>query len=73
MKIIKIAGIALIVLGIAAFTYQGITYTKRDKVADIGSLEITIDKKKTIPLPPAVDALMIISGITLLVLSIKAK
>jgi len=33
-----ILGIALIILGVVAFAYQGITYTTQEKVLDIGSL-----------------------------------
>jgi hypothetical protein len=33
-----LVGIALIILGVVAFAYQGITYTTREKVIDLGSL-----------------------------------
>jgi hypothetical protein len=45
-------GVALIVLGVVAFAYQGITYTSREKIIDIGPLQATADTKKTIPLSP---------------------
>lgn len=38
---IALVGIALILLGIVAFAYQGITYTSREKIIDIGPLEAT--------------------------------
>jgi uncharacterized membrane protein HdeD (DUF308 family) len=61
-----ILGIALIILGVVAFAYQGITYTTQEKVLDIGSLKATVDKEKTIPLPPIVGAAALIGGIVLL-------
>ena len=52
MKSTSIAGILLIVLGALALAYQGITYTRREKVLDIGPIHATKDTEKTIPLPP---------------------
>ena len=41
-------GIVLIALGMIALVYQGITYTTREKVVDLGPLKITAQKEKTI-------------------------
>jgi len=49
-----IIAIILIALGIAAFAYQGITYTTREKVVDLGPIQVTAEKTKTIPLLPIV-------------------
>jgi len=67
MKTATILGIALIMLGIVAFTYQGITYTTREKVIDLGPLQATVDKKETIPLTPLVGGLALVGGIILLI------
>lgn len=67
MKPSSIVGIVLIVLGIFALAYQGITYTKKERVADIGPIHATKDTKKTIPLPPVLGGLAVIGGIALLV------
>ena len=60
MKAPTLAGIVLIVLAVIAFSYQGITYTKREKVLDIGPIEATAEKKETIPLPPILGAAALI-------------
>lgn len=67
MNATKILGIALIILGVVAFAYQGITYTTQEKVIDIGSLKVTSEKTETIPLPPIIGGLALIGGIVLLV------
>ena len=64
--------IILIVLGVVAFAYQGITYTTREKVVDLGPIHLTAEKTKTIPLPPIVGALALVGGIVLLVMGRKA-
>ena len=67
----KILGILLIILGIAAFAYQGITYTSREKVIDVGSVEVTANKTNTIPLPPIVGGIALVGGIVLLLVGGK--
>ena len=66
MKPISIAGILLVVLGALALAYQGITYTKREKVVDIGPIHATADTQKTIPLPPILGGIALIGGVVLL-------
>ncbi len=63
----KILGVILIVLGILSFVYQGITFTKKEKIIDIGPLEATKEEKKTIPLPPVLGGLLLVGGIVVLV------
>ena len=67
MNAAAILGIALIMLGVVAFTYQGITYTTSEKVIDLGPLQATVDKKETIPLTPLVGGLALVGGIILLI------
>jgi len=71
MNAAAILGIALITLGVVAFTYQGITYTTREKVIDLGPLQATVDKKETIPLTPLVGGLALVGGIILLIGGVK--
>ena len=67
MKQRSIIAIVLIAIGIVAFVYQGITYTTREKVIDLGPIQMTAEKTKTIPLPPIVGAIALVGGIVLLV------
>jgi uncharacterized membrane protein len=68
---LTLVGIALIVLGIVAFAYQGITYTSREKIIDIGPIQATADTQKTIPLSPLLGGLVLVGGIVLVVLGAK--
>jgi hypothetical protein len=68
---ITIVGILLIVLGIVAFGYQGITYTSREKIIDIGPIHATADTQKTIPLSPLLGGAALVGGIVLLVVGAK--
>lgn len=65
MKPVTLVGVVLIVLGVLALAYQGITYTTREKVIDLGPLQASVDKKKSIPLPPIVGALALAGGVVM--------
>ena len=69
MKITMIIGIVLIVLGVVALAYEGITYTTREKVVDIGPLQASVEKKKTIPLSPVLGGAALVGGIVLVLAS----
>lgn len=67
MRTTTVIAIILIAIGIVAFGYQGITYTTREDVVNIGPLKMTTEKTSTLPLPPIVGAIALVGGIVLLV------
>jgi uncharacterized membrane protein len=71
MKVATLVGIALIVLGLVVFAYQGITYTTQEKVIDLGPLQATVDKERTIPLPPIAGGLALVGGIVLVIVGAR--
>jgi hypothetical protein len=69
----KIVGIVLIAIGLIALAYGGISYTKREKVLDIGPIEATAERRKTIPLPPVLGAVALAGGIVLIIAGSKRR
>jgi hypothetical protein len=67
----KIVAIVLIVLGAISLAYGGITYTSREKVLDIGPIEATAERHKTVPLPPILGGVALVAGLGLLFLGPK--
>jgi hypothetical protein len=65
MKTNILVGIALIAIGVIALAYQGITYTTREKTVDLGPIQVTRDKTRSIPLPPILGAVALVGGIAL--------
>jgi uncharacterized membrane protein YidH (DUF202 family) len=65
----KIAAIVLIVVGVIALAYGGISYTREKKVLDIGPVEATTRTRETIPLPPVLGVAAIAGGVVLLLVS----
>jgi hypothetical protein len=73
MKPIAILGVLLIVLGLAALVYQGVTYTSRETVIDIGPITATADRQKTMPIPPVIGILAVAGGVALLVVGARNR
>ena len=73
MKPMTIGGAVLVVLGVVALIYQGITYTSRETVIDIGPLHATADQQKTLPLPPVVGVLAVAGGLALLFAGARSR
>jgi hypothetical protein len=65
----KIAAIVLIVVGVIALAYGGVTYTREKKVIDLGPIQATTKERETIPLPPVLGVAAIAGGVILLVVS----
>lgn len=62
----RLLGIVLVVLGILALAYQGITYTTHKKVLDIGPIQATKEEHNTIPIPPILGVVALIGGVVIL-------
>jgi hypothetical protein len=71
MRTTMLFAIVLIAIGIASFGYQGITYTTRENVVNLGPLKVTADKTRTIQLPPIIGGVALVGGIVLLVMGRK--
>ena len=71
MKAATIVGILLVILGVVALAYQGINYTTRDKVVDLGPLKVEAKHEKTIPLPPVVGIAALVGGVVLIAVSAR--
>jgi hypothetical protein len=65
-KLQTIVGLLLVVVGIAMLAYQGITYTTRETIIDIGPIEATAARQRTIPLPPILGGAAVLGGVAML-------
>jgi hypothetical protein len=70
---LRIVGLVLIVIGVIGLAYGGITYTRREKVLDIGPIEATAEKRERIPLPPLLGGAALVGGIVLVVVGGRGR
>jgi hypothetical protein len=63
---VKLIGVALIALGVIALVYQGITYTSKEKILDVGPFKAEVKREKTIPLSPILGVVALVGGVAIL-------
>lgn len=71
--ITSIVGVLLIILGILALSYQDINYTKREKIVQLGDVEVTANQEKKLSFPPIVGGLFVVAGVVLLIATLGRK
>ena len=69
----KLIGILLIVFGVVALAVGGISYTKREKVLDIGPIQATSEKREVIPLSPIAGLAAVAAGVVLVVAGSRTR
>lgn len=62
-------GVILLVAGLAGLAWPVISYTKTEKVVDLGPIEVTAQHQKHVPVPPIVGGLAAVAGLVLIVTS----
>lgn len=67
----SILGLILIAIGVVALAYQGITYSTRETVLDVGPIHATADREKTLPISPLLGAGAVAGGVVLLVIGLR--
>lgn len=73
MKPVTLVGILLVILGSLALAYQGISYTRQERLLDVGPIHATTETHKRIPLPPILGGLMLAGGVGLMVMGARRK
>lgn len=62
----KPMGFVLLVLGILALVYGGISYSRQRTVLDMGPIKATATERHNVPLSPIVGGVAIVGGLLLL-------
>ena len=68
MTAARIVGTILIIIGIVALVWGGISWTREETIVDLGPIEATAETRERIPLPPVLGGIALVAGIVLLVL-----
>ena len=67
----KVLGFVLVILGLLALVYGGISYNRQRTVLDVGPFKATATEQKNIPLSPIIGGIVLLSGILLFVIPRK--
>lgn len=64
---VKAIGLVIIVIGLLMTVYTGFNYVTREKIIDLGSVEVTAPKEHTADWSPYIGiGLMVIGGVIIL-------
>ena len=72
MKPTAMIAAILIVIGVIALAYGGLSFTTKEKVAEVGPLKLEKDKTHSVSLPPILGIVALVGGVALLVVSRRA-
>lgn len=67
----RILGIVLIVVGLLTLALPYITFTKKEKVLDIGPIEAVTEKKESFPVSPVIGLVVLVAGAGIVVASAR--
>ena len=73
MTPVRIIGIVLIVVGVAALAYGGFSYTKEEHKAQIGPLNLSVQERERVNVPQWVGVGALAGGIVLVLLGGRKK
>ncbi|MDR3775787.1 MAG: DUF3185 domain-containing protein [Terracidiphilus sp.] len=69
----KIAGILLILAGVATLIYGGFSYTSQEKAVDMGPIQISRTEQHSIPISPILGIAAIAGGAALIYSGAKSR
>ncbi len=69
----RVVGIVLIIAGILMFIFRSVNFTKKEKVVDMGPIEVNKDENKTIGWPVYAGGIAVIAGIALVLIDQKKR
>ena len=67
----KLVGFILVVVGVLALVYGGISYNRQKTILDVGPFKATATEQRNVPLSPIVGGIALLGGIILLVVPRK--
>jgi hypothetical protein len=71
MKVATLAGIILLVAGVLGFALGGFSFTRREKVLDVGPIQATAEREHRVPVSPILSGIAVVAGIGLIVVGAR--
>lgn len=69
----RIVGLLLVIIGLVALLWGGISWTREETVADIGPVEVQSETRERLPLPPIVGGIALVAGALLLLMPARTR
>ena len=69
----RILGIILISIGLLTLALPYLTFTKREKILDVGPVEAVAETKERVPVSSALGAIILVAGAGIVIASVMKK
>lgn len=66
-------GIILIIAGAVMLIWSGVSFTKKEKIVEVGPLQVSVDKKQKLTWPPYLGGVLIAGGIIFIITDKKRR
>ena len=73
MRLGTLVGLVLIIVGVVGLAAGGFSYTKKEKILDIGPIHATADEKHSVAIPPVLGTIAIAAGVALVALTVRRR
>jgi uncharacterized membrane protein YidH (DUF202 family) len=73
MKPTTVVGIILVIVGIIGFAVGGVSFTHEKKDVDLGPVQVSHQKKSTVPIPPVLSTIALVGGIALVIVGARTR
>jgi len=67
----KTIGIIVIIIGILMFVFTGFNFTTKEKVVDLGPIQVDKEKNHPIRWSPIIGGILVVGGIALVIMDKK--
>lgn len=67
----KTTGIVLAIIGLLMIVFTSFNFKTKEKVVDLGPVEVNKEKNHTVNWPPVLGAVLLVGGIVLMVMEKK--
>ena len=72
-KLLPILGVVLLLAGAVALVHPNFTYTKKEEVLKIGTIQATVQRQESVQIPTGAAALVAIGGLGLGAIGFRLK
>lgn len=73
MRSLTLIGVLLVVLGLAAFIFDRVSFTERNTALEVGPLEVTTETERTVTIPTLAAGAAVIAGVVMVVMGTRRR
>lgn len=73
MRSLTLIGVILVVLGIAAFVFDRVSFTDRTTAVEVGPVQVTTERERSISIPNIAAGAAVAAGLIMIVMGSRRR